>query len=323
MLKLLIKHFIFLIIILLQSCTPLKPSSHDSVLIPTYFVTQQLNTLDKHLMKLSSDEMAGRKFNSTESIKVQNYLISSLINNDVTPFQGNFRHTFEHNSFLADKTGSNIIGYIQGSHYPDEFIVISAHYDHLGKIGSRIYNGADDNASGVAALLFFAQIISKKPLKHSVMFLFTDGEEINLLGAKAFIQQQTLFLPQIKLNVNIDMIAGSQKTTSLYYIENRLEKVLHEKSFNNLTLLTKNLPLPVKNGFKRASSRSVERHLWLNASDHAAFNRSHIPFIYFGVGTHINYHTTHDTFEELNLPFYHQACHAIFHYLVFFDDNII
>ena len=145
--------------------------------------------------------MAGRKFASVESSQAQNYIISSLADNNVQPFQEKFRHSFKHKSFLYQKEGHNIIGYVKGTSFPDQYIVLSAHYDHLGKKGSRVYNGADDNASGTAAVLSFAQAIGRMPLKYSVIFLFTDGEEVNLLGAKAFINQQKHLLPQIRLNI--------------------------------------------------------------------------------------------------------------------------
>ena len=266
--------------------------------------------------------MAGRKFASVESKQAQNYIISSLINNNVQPFQKKFRHPFTYKSFISQREGNNIIGYVKGTSFPNQYIVISAHYDHLGKKGSKVYNGADDNASGTAAVLAFGEAIAKMPLKHSVIFLFTDGEEVNLLGAKAFISQQKSFLPQIKLNINIDMIAGSDSTNRLHYIDNRLDIILSQNKREHLSSLSKDSAIKIKRGFKRGGYRGNRTTSLINASDHASFNRKHIPFIYFGVGEHKNYHTTHDNFNNVNLPFFIQACQSIFHYLTFFDENI-
>lgn len=267
--------------------------------------------------------MAGRKFSSSEIVYAQDYIVSSLIKSNVQPFKSKFRHPFKHNSFFSKKAGNNIIGYVKGIKTPEQYIVLTAHYDHLGTKGSKVYNGADDNASGISALLAFSQKISIKPLNHSVIFLFTDGEEVNLLGAKAFINQQKQLLSQIRLNINIDMIAGSKGTSKLHYIENRLETILPIDKFNDLKSLSTNSVIRLTRGFKRGIYKSNNRVTWINASDHGAFNHKRIPFIYFGVDVHNNYHTINDNFENINLSFYIHACELTFKYLLFFDENII
>jgi Zn-dependent M28 family amino/carboxypeptidase len=266
--------------------------------------------------------MSGRKFATAGSSQAQNYIISSLIGNNVNPFQDKFRHPFKHKLFLSQKEGNNIIGYVKGTTFPNQYIVISAHYDHLGKTGSRVFNGADDNASGTAAVLAYSQEISRRPLKHSIIFLFTDGEEVNLLGAKAFINQQQNLLPNIMLNINIDMIAGSNSTKKLHYIDNRLDNILDQHKIELLASLSNNSNIKIKRGFKRQQLRANNKASWINASDHASFNRKRIPFIYFGVGEHKNYHTTNDDFDNVNLPFFINASQSILQYVMFFDENI-
>lgn len=308
---------------ILSGCSSVSTSKHNTLAVKTYFDPLQVKQLTTHLAVLSADNMAGRKFSSAESIIAQNYLISSLINSSVKPFQKRFLHPFKQSTLFSQKTGNNVIGYIKGTRFPNQYIILSAHYDHLGKKGAKVYNGADDNASGTAALLTFAEKITKAPLKHSVIFLFTDGEEVNLLGAKAFISQQNRLLPQIKLNINLDMIAGSKNTKQLHYIDNRLEKILSQDNIKHLQELPSSSLIKLKRGFKRDSYSGINRTNWTSASDHGPFNSKHIPFIYFGVGIHDNYHTTHDDFKNVNLEFYIQACQSIFEYLNFFDENII
>jgi len=308
---------------LVQACSSPSQVQHKDTRIKPYLDSQQVEELSIHLARLSSDEMAGRKFSSVASKEAQYYIISSLIEDNVKPFKGKFRHPFVRKSIFSNKSGTNIIGYVEGNTFPNQYIVISAHYDHLGKKGKKIYNGADDNASGTAALLAFSQLIAKNPLKNSVIFLFTDGEELNLSGAKSFIKQQKLLLPQIRLNINIDMIAGSKSTSKLHFIDNRLEEILSADNITRLKTLAKQLSIKLKRGFKRDSTNNYKRVNWINASDHGPFNYNHIPFIYFGVGVHQNYHTPDDTYENLNLPFYIQACQSIFHYISFFDQNIM
>ena len=306
----------------MPSCASEPKTKYSSQVVKTYFDPLQIKKLSNHLAVLSSDNMAGRRFSSAESIIAQNYLISSLIKSDVQPFKKQYIHPFTHVSFFSEKSGKNIIGYVKGTSFPDQYIILSAHYDHLGKKGSKIYNGADDNASGTAALLTFADKITKSPLKHSILFLFTDGEEVNLLGSKAFISQQKQLLPQIKLNINIDMIAGSKHTKQLHFIDNRLDQILSTNSINQLRQLPSSSMIKLKRGFKRNNNIVNSRINWTSASDHGPFNSEHIPFIYFGVGMHGNYHTTHDDFDSVNLEFYVQACQSIFEHLYFFDENI-
>jgi len=267
--------------------------------------------------------MAGRKFSSPESIKAQNYIITAMANSGVAPFQREYRHSFTRNSFFSQKQGNNIIGYVEGTSVPEQFIVLTAHYDHLGTKAGKVHNGADDNASGVAALLTFGEIVAAKPLKYSIIFLFTDGEESNLLGSKAFIKQQKQILSKIRLNINIDMIAGAKKTSKLHYIENRLEHVLSVAKFNEYKSLATSPKIKVKRGFRRGRFTYKNNINWTSSSDHGAFNQEKIPFVYFGVGVHRNYHTSNDDFDHVNLPFFIQACQQIFKYLLFFDENII
>lgn len=265
--------------------------------------------------------MNGRKLASDGNKRAQDYIISSLANNNVPPFQNKYRHAFHHKSFLSVKAGTNIVSVVTGTDFPQKFIVLSAHYDHLGKKGSKIYNGADDNASGTAALLSFAQAIVNKPLKHSVIFLFTDGEEVNLLGAKAFVRQQKLLLPQIILNINVDMIAGSKRTKRLHYLDNKLDTILSNK-VDILKSVSQSSSISVKKGFRGKSYRSNSNTSWISASDHAAFYRHLIPFIYFGVGEHVNYHTTDDDFQHTNLSFFIEASQTIYQFLQLIDENI-
>ena len=209
---------------------------------------------------------------------------------------------------------------MKGSSYPEKYIVLSAHYDHLGKRGRKVYNGADDNASGVAALLVYAKEIAEMPLKHSVIFLFTDGEEVDLLGAKAFVKKKEAILKQIVININVDMIAGNRRTKKLHYIHKRLDKIFDAENYARFKAFSSStFPITMKYGFKSTVASGMKRINWMNASDHSAFYHKKIPVVYFGVGTHKNYHTPNDTFERANLNFFYQASQVILKYIEFID----
>ena len=277
-----------------------------------------------YLKTLSSDPFMGRKFNSQESNLTQNYIVSNLKKLSVPAFKNTYRHIFSDVGFFSTKQGANIIGFIEGKTKTDQYIVLSAHFDHLGNKGHKIFNGADDNASGTSALLAYAGMLVKDPLEHSVIILFTDGEEVNLLGAKAFISEQEEILDQIKLNINIDMIGGDNKTKVLNYITHDFDKLLTEKKHKSLNTCLKDQSIKIKKGFNKDRSRNrlAGKTNWRMASDHAVFYKKNIPFIYFGVGTNKNYHTNKDTYKNINTEFFTSATAAIYQQLRFLDKNI-
>ena len=279
----------------------------------------------KHLKVLSSDQFSGRKFASHGSNQAQLYLINTLKTLNVPAFKDKYRHPFIKNGLFQDHQGTNIIAFIPGTKHAQEYIVLSAHYDHLGAKRGKVFNGADDNASGTAALLHYAKVLKQNPLKYSVILLFTDGEEIDLLGAKAFISQQKTLLPHFKLNINLDMIAGSKKNKRLHFISRDIDKLLNEENIEAFNLLQSQLSSSAARltaGFKnfRGAGSSIKRTNWRMASDHGIFSRAGIPFIYFGVGTHKNYHTVNDDFENVNQALFLASIDTIFEQIVYLDN---
>ncbi|MCJ8295353.1 MAG: M28 family peptidase [Colwellia sp.] len=279
----------------------------------------------EHIRILSSDKFSGRKFASQGSLHSQSYLVATLENLDIAAFNHQYRHSFEQWGFFKSKQGTNIIAYIPGTHHVDEYIVLSAHYDHIGSKGNKVYNGADDNASGTAALLHYAKRLSHTPLKHSVILLFTDGEEVNLLGAKAFITEHKNLLSKFKLNINLDMIAGSKRTKRLRFISKDLDKVLTSENLSDFSKLQMHFKTHSKAqltaGFKRINRLGgrFNRTNWRMASDHGIFSKAGIPFIYFGVGTHKNYHSELDDYENINQDLFLSATEVIFKQLSYLD----
>lgn len=316
----------FIIILLfLFSCNTNKALliPNDKVTTSQFFVDQK--KLLEHLQTISSDDFSGRKVGSLGNEKSRYYIKSTLDKYNVHPFKSDFDHKFIHHKFFKDIIGNNIIGVVEGIEFPDKYVVLTAHFDHLGIKGDAIYNGADDNASGTAALLSLAREISIKPLRYSVVFLFTDGEESNLLGAKAFIKDFPSVLPAIKLNINLDMIAGNNNTSTLHFITRGVHNLMSENEYQDLQTQLYNSEIDINKGFKFSNSvRDVGRgrHKWLTSSDHGVFYRKKIPFIFFGVGTHKNYHTSKDTFENINQDFYISVTNCIYQYIRLLDQYI-
>ena len=100
----------------------------------------------------------------------------------------------------------NVVGFIKGTIKPDSFIVVCAHYDHLGMMGKEVYfPGANDNASGIAMLLSLAKYYSENPPRHSVMFIAFGAEEAGLIGSEYYVNHPLVPLSQIKFVMNLDL----------------------------------------------------------------------------------------------------------------------
>jgi Zn-dependent M28 family amino/carboxypeptidase len=210
---------------------------------------------------------------------------------------------------FSDVRGANIIGYIPGKQ--KEVIVISAHYDHIGVIQDRIYNGADDNASGVAALLALAQYFQTNPPQHTLIFAAFDAEELFMRGSVGFVANLPVPQEDIILNVNMDMI-GTNTFNTMYaggtYFTREFKPVLRK-----VWAKGKNISLDF--GFDTPETKDDRTY----RSDHGVFHLAGIPFIYFGVPEHSNYHQSTDDYENISHPFYFNGVNLILQSVVELD----
>lgn len=163
----------------------------------------------EYVTQLSSDAMKGRKFGTEESKIAAEYIASKFKENNLKPCVGN--------SFLIEfdykgKKGQNVCAIKQGN--SDDIIAFGAHYDHIGTDNSgedKIFNGADDNASGTSAVIALSDYYKNKKTEQNLLFMAFDAEEIGLVGSKALVENSSFktFLPHIKLMLNLEMI-GTQ-----------------------------------------------------------------------------------------------------------------
>lgn len=311
--------FIILCLFILGACN----STNSALTIKkALLISIEENQLLNHFETLSSDTFQGRKVSTKGSLKAQKYIEKQLINMSALPFKGKYRHSFQYKSSFNLVTGSNIVAFIEGTGTSDKYIVLTAHFDHLGIKGNKIFNGADDNASGTAALLAIAEQLTTKALKHNVLILFTDAEEKGLKGSKAFLKENKHFFSQIKLNINMDMLAGSKSSKNLHYIFHGLDKLLSKESIDKFQGNHLYQEFSIIKGFKRNRHELNKRTQWLLASDHGVFHKQGIPFVYYGVGTHKNYHSQNDEFENTNHQLLIKSTNAIYQQLLFLDKLI-
>lgn len=171
--------------------------------------------LRAHLDFLAADSLDGRGLGTPGKQKAADYIAEKFRNAGLAPFDDDYFHEFFIRISMVNLTGTNVVGILEGSdpELKKEYIVIGAHYDHVGfemKKGERVvYNGADDNASGTAGLLELVRILSarKSELKRSIIFIAFDGEESGLLGSKAFATSNGRFTTaEIRFMFSMDMI---------------------------------------------------------------------------------------------------------------------
>lgn len=258
-------------------------------------------SLMRDVRALAADSMEGRRIGTPGAAKARRYLAQRLRELGVTPLD----HGFDQ-SFAAGKVGQgvNLLGTIKGMKQRERYVVLSAHYDHVGIMRGAVYNGADDNASGTAALLALARELKRRPLQHSVILAWFDGEEAGLLGAKAFIARPPVPLSRIALDVNLDMVGHSERG-ELWAAGGAYSPTL--RAF--LERLAAQAPVRLLLGHDRPGIAGQQD--WTGDSDHAAFHDAGIPFIYFGVEDHKDYHRPTDDPETLTPLFYSAAVRTI------------
>ncbi|MEO0789637.1 MAG: M28 family peptidase [Bacteroidota bacterium] len=202
--------------------------------------------------------------------------------------------------------GVNVLGYLEGSdpELKDELLVVSAHYDHIGRRGDVIFNGADDNGSGTSTVLEMAQafMLAKQNghgPRRSIAFMLVSGEEKGLLGSQYYVEHPIFPLEQTIANINIDMVGriDEKHAENPFYIyvigSDRLSTDLHrinEEANERFTQLELDYTYNAEDDPNRYYYRS----------DHYNFAERGIPAIFFFNGTHEDYHQATDTIEKIN-----------------------
>jgi Zn-dependent M28 family amino/carboxypeptidase len=199
--------------------------------------------------------------------------------------------------------GANIAGICAGTRSDARWIVVSAHYDHVGIRNGSTFVGADDNASGVAVLLAIADRCRVQPYSRPVLFVAFDAEERRLTGSRAFVQSTPVPLARVALNINLDMVARGDKG-ELYAAGTHHTPALRPA----LDEVAKRSSITLLFGHDRPSDGSND---WTMQSDHGSFHRAGVPFVYFGVEDHPDYHKPTDTADKIDPRFFAAAAATI------------
>jgi hypothetical protein len=261
-------------------------------------------TLMRDLGALAHDSMAGRLVGSDGSRAARSYIVSRMEGLGVVVDSQVF--AFERGG--AAVTGVNVVAAIPGTSgvQDRDAIVLTAHYDHLGVRDGEIFNGADDNASGTAALLAIAAALRDRPLQRPVRLLLLDAEEGGLNGARAFVDAASTLADireTIALNVNLDMVSRSDSELWVAgtYQNPALRPVVEAVTPAEGVVLRFGHDGPAWTGSDN----------WSGASDHAVFDRAGLPFLYFGVEDHPDYHRSTDDPERVDPAWYRASVETI------------
>ncbi len=217
-----------------------------------------------------------------------------------------------------DVKTENVVAIIPGAEIPEEYIVISAHLDHVGVKNGQIYNGADDDGSGNVAMLEIAEAFqmavneNNRP-KRSIIFLHVTGEEKGLLGSRYYTENPLYPLENTVANLNIDMIGRldpkrvNKDPNYIYLIgSDKLSNELHEVS-ERINRTYTNLILDYTFNADNDPNRFYYR------SDHYNFAKNNIPVIFYFNGTHEDYHQPTDTADKINYDILQKRTKLIFH----------
>jgi hypothetical protein len=225
---------------------------------------------------------------TTQSKGVEIWMLDSVFNRFSKDIHINITSIF-----VSSYESNNVVGYVEGIEYPDSFIILCGHYDHLGKMGDAIFYGANDNASGIAMLLDLASYFSEHPQKYSVAFIAFGGEELGLLGSLNYIRNPLIPLNRTKFVFNMDLMGDGSKGATI------VNGKIYKSYFEQLTKInSEGSYLPAIHSRGKAAN-----------SDHYFFSEAGVPsfFIYL-MGDYDFYHIPQDNSFNLKLgEFYNQS----------------
>jgi Zn-dependent M28 family amino/carboxypeptidase len=253
--------------------------------------------LVEDLRALSADDMQGRQVGTAGGARARAYLVERLKAAGVEPVGASYEHPFAFTDSGAVRHGVNVLGRIPGRQKPDRVIVLSAHYDHIGVRDGVVFNGADDNASGTAALLALARYFQDHRPAQSLIVAAFDGEEADLRGSAAFVAQPPVDRAAIAFNVNMDMI-GRDPSNTLFAIGTFRQPFLKPL----LDRVAASAPVRLRLGHDNPNEQGVED--WTKDSDHWSFMEAGIPAIYLGDEDFEQQHKATDDFETMTLDFF-------------------
>jgi Zn-dependent M28 family amino/carboxypeptidase len=267
------------------------------------------------LKVLSSDAMGGREPGTAGGDSARAFVIERFRASGIAPFGATYEQPF---SFTARgsstaRKGINVVGLLPGKRQPRKYIVLSAHYDHLGSRNGQVFNGADDNASGTAALFAVGKYFDEHPPANSLIFAAFDAEESGLRGSQAFVKEPPVDASLLSLNLNADMI-GRSPDDKLFVVGTTLQPFLRPY----IESVAAKAPVKLLMGHEDPGQRED----WTRDSDHYSFIQAKIPALYIGVEDFDQHHKATDDYETMTHGFYVRAVETLIRMTEQFDAHL-
>lgn len=305
------------------SPTPATVSADTNRIAEKYANSITSQELKDYLYVFAGDDFEGRDTGEPGQKKAAAYLKEQYIKMGIPSAykNDNYYQVVPKSYFQGDiKASENVLAFIEGSEKPEEIIVISAHYDHVGvDKDNNIYNGADDDGSGTVSMLEIAQAFkdAKKDgngPKRSILLLHVTGEEKGLYGSKYYTEHPVFPLENTVTNLNIDMIGRidkehdtKEKSNYIYLIgSDRLSTELHNVS-EQMNKKYTNIDLDYTYNAKNDPNRFYFR------SDHYNFAKHNIPIIFYFNGVHKDYHKPTDTADKIEYDLMTKRAQLVFY----------
>jgi Zn-dependent M28 family amino/carboxypeptidase len=307
---------------LLAACSSTKssPDKSEGLILTKYANTIKVEDLKTYLYTLASDSMQGRNTGDAGQKMAAEYLKKFYKENGIiSPIGGDDYFQEIPASFLRGraKATENVLAFIEGSEKPEEILVISAHYDHVGMKGDQIYNGADDDASGTSAVMEIAQAFRQAKNngngpKRSILFINLTAEEKGLFGSMWYVEHPIFPLENTIADLNIDMVgrvdeAHVENPNFVYLIgSDKLSSDLHKIS-EEANKKYVNLDLDYTYNDEGDPNRFYYR------SDHYNFAKNNIPIIFYFNGVHEDYHQPTDTADKIDFDLLQKRTKLVFY----------
>jgi Zn-dependent M28 family amino/carboxypeptidase len=291
-------------LLVIQSNFPRRPANKGNQSIQEFRRTNFLNTFfisEKVAEAIMKTDFAAAKA-GTAPAKTYTANISVAYNETVTRVQS-----------------SNVIAYIEGTDKKDEFVFITAHYDHLGKRDTVIYYGADDDGSGTCAVLELAEAFTKakaagKGPRRTIVFMTVSGEEKGLWGSAYYGDHPIFPLEKTSVDLNIDMIGRIDPTRKQGDSMNYVYVVGDDKLSTDLRPISESINKKYSKlelDYKFNDPNDKQRIYF--RSDHYNFARKGVPIIFYFNGTHADYHRPTDTPDKINYDLYAKRAQFVFY----------
>lgn len=269
----------------------------------------------RDVFRLADDSMRGRRVGTPEDAKARDFIaarfdalgLDRIAPGRIQPFAAGAGRGV---------TGYNVVGTVKGSRYPGEYIVVSAHFDHIGRVepGSQCRttsadstcNGADDNASGTAGLLALARAALHSQPLHTIVFVAFDAEESGDVGSRAWVAQAPVPLDSVLMDINMDMVGRNVKQQLFIAGPDRFP-ALRPLAVATIGCTT-GITLTIGHDGRGSGPGQDD---WTDQSDQGAFVAKGIPYAYFGEEDHPDYHHVGDSADRLMPGFYAAAVRAV------------